>query len=79
MEDTAGIVRSVDKLKKVLDYINNVLYEIENCNFNDVYSMEVYNMYQVSGAIVTSILDSKASIGSNYVEEYCERSLVRQI
>lgn len=36
-------------------------------------------MYQVSGAIVTSILDSKASIGSNYVEEYSERSLVRQI
>ncbi|BAH05721.1 L-aspartate oxidase [Clostridium kluyveri] len=79
MEDTAGIVRSVDKLKKVLDYINNVLYEIENCNFSDIYSMEVYNMYQVSGAIVTSILDSKASIGSNYVEEYSERSLVRQI
>lgn len=79
MEDTAGIVRSVDKLKKVLKYINSVLYEIDNCNFNDVYSMEVYNMYQVSGAIVKSILDSKASIGSNYVQEYSKRSLAGQI
>jgi len=79
MEDTAGIIRSVDKLKKVSNYINDALCKIENYNLSDIYSMEVYNMYQVSGVIITSILNSKASIGSNYVEEYSERSLVQQI
>ncbi|MFL0196643.1 L-aspartate oxidase [Clostridium sp. WILCCON 0269] len=79
MEDNAGIIRSVGKLNSVLNYINDVLSKIENYNFDDIYSIEVYNMYQVSAAIITSILNSKTSIGSNYVEEYSKRSLVQQV
>lgn len=77
MENTVGIVRSVDKLKEVLNYVSGVLFEIEKYDFKDIYSMEVYNMYQVANAIIVSVLNSKTSIGSNYVKEYSEYSLVQ--
>ncbi|MBV4448846.1 L-aspartate oxidase [Clostridium tyrobutyricum] len=76
MEQNVGIIRNVDKLNYSLKYVDNKIDELENLEFDSMDYMEIYNMYQVAHSIISAALQSKISIGSNYVEEYC-KSLVK--
>ncbi|NLU09038.1 L-aspartate oxidase [uncultured Clostridium sp.] len=70
MEKHAGIIRNIEDLKGILKVIEDALLKMEALDLKTVESIEAYNMYQVAGNIVISILNSKSSIGSNYVEDY---------
>ena len=70
MEKHAGIIRNIEDLKGILKVIEDALLKMEALDLKTVEFIEAYNMYQVAGNIVISILNSKSSIGSNYVEDY---------
>jgi L-aspartate oxidase len=76
MEKHAGIIRNTDDLKAALNIIEDKLSKMEASSLESVEAVETYNMYQVARSIVISILESKASIGSNYVENYSEHNKV---
>jgi L-aspartate oxidase len=76
MEKHAGIIRNVDDLKAALNIIEDKLSKMEASSLESVEAVETYNMYQVARSIVISILESKASIGCNYVENYSEHNKV---
>lgn len=76
MDSSVGIIRNIDKLQNALNFVDEVLFKIENLKFNSVLDAEVYNMYLVARSIIESILNTKDSIGSNYVEEYSRHSVV---
>lgn len=76
MEDNVGITRNIDKLQSTLEFVNKIISRIENLKLDSICAVEVYNMYEVSRIIIKSILNTRSSIGSNYIEEYSKHSVV---
>ncbi|MEY8000945.1 L-aspartate oxidase [Clostridium sp. Mt-5] len=76
MEKHAGIIRNIDDLKAALNIIEDRLSKLETLSLKSVEAVETYNMYQIARNIVISILKSRTSIGSNYVENYSKDNRV---
>lgn len=73
MDENAGIVRKLDSLEQALSTVNSIMDKIENAVCTDMKNyIELYNMCQVSRCVILSAIESRTSIGSNYVEEYCK-------
>ncbi|WP_446897520.1 L-aspartate oxidase [Clostridium sp. LBM24168] len=73
MDEKVGIVRNIDSLEQALSTVNSIMDKVENAVCTDMKNyIELYNMCQVSRCVILSALESRTSIGSNYVEEYCK-------
>lgn len=72
MEKDVGIIRTVNKLEVALEALEKLMNNMESIeSINEDY-IEIYNMCQVSTSVILAAINSKSSIGSNYVKEYCK-------
>lgn len=76
MENNLGIVRRIDNIKSALEVVDEVLFKFQYINFKSIEQVEVYNMYEVARSIIMATLESKTSIGSNYIEDYSKDNVV---
>jgi len=76
MENDLGIIRRIDNIKRALKVVDEVLFKIQHINFESIEQIEVYNMYEVARSIIKATLESKTSIGSNYIEDYSKDKVV---
>lgn len=74
MEKNAGIIRRVDKLKFALDDLKSIEKSLSRIKKISLEYIEAYNMCLVSDGVVSYALESRKSVGSNYVVEYSKTS-----
>jgi L-aspartate oxidase len=61
-----GIIRRGDAMRRGLHHVNGLLGRLEDAALTTVHAMELYNMAQVAGQILSAALARKRSAGSHY-------------
>jgi L-aspartate oxidase len=61
-----GIIRRGDAMRRGLHHVNGLLGRLEDAALTTVHAMELYNMAQVAGQILSAALARKRSVGSHY-------------
>lgn len=66
MTESAGIIRTDEKLEKGLSKIAALLNELHACHLVTIDQMETYNMAIVANAILQAAYNRKESVGAHY-------------